>query len=1223
MQFVQDGPNVPPDLVTAQEKGQTIFVCGAGVSRPVGLPLFRGLVEGVYRELGEDWNLHVAEREGMTPGGALDGQYDRVLRCLERRLAASDLPRNRGMRERIRAAVRHVLRPPDDGDLGNHLALLELSRDEEGRSRLLTTNFDTLFERAWFERHGVPIASHAGTAMPQPKVAGCTGVLHLHGRLADDLVALNLTETDLVLTSAEFGDAYLRSGWASRYVYDLVRAYVVVLVGYQADDPPMRYLLEALEADRERYPDLQKVFAFASCAPGEEEVTRALWLAKGVEPILYTVDGDHSPLYRTLSEWRRYADDPTAWRRDRLRVLLAEKPDALAESALQECIDLLGHGDASQLLGELSPAAEWMPVLSGKRVFKNETHAGLWASARINDPDMIRQCAALGPFDDQTRWFLQRALDDGKTELTPVRREAWNLILATARPERMDFDDGWYRNAKRIKQGKTGHQARKLVTRILRPRFVVKKRFSWREEDAAASEPEALRDLIDIEFEPARHPTAEEMLSAWPALVDEEVRLFRMLERAFTEALEEADEVGFLTGLDRADYDVPSVAPHRQNAHHSGFYPITRALADLWTRIAERDPAGARSLAGLWAGPPHFNLTQRLYLYALAHPAYSADEVAARLRGLDDNTFWSGQAQVEIMHLLSQRWNAFAAPDRQALEARLRGGVPRALFPEDAFEKVEEWESILDSSIYRRLKRIEAAGGQLDEGSTILLGEISARHPKWEPSPGDRDDFSVWHESGFRGPDGEPGLLARVQDEALVREAMRIQREQRFEQGDIWRVFCAADPDRALRGLKLEAARGEWDADAWRSLIWAACDKGSEDFQFELAECLLRMPEGPLLELLSSATSWLQKRRGILAAAEREGGPRFLPLWDRFADLAYDHDAEGGAVREDDDLETASLNEPGGMLAWVILDALSEPKPKRASGLGVHLKPRFDRIVGSGNRAGLLGRVYLIRSLAYIDAIDPTWAMENLAPRLQWSHPESLAMWRSYSNGNIGSAALFNALKQALLAAFERRDLKDHDYEGLMAQLLSIGTWHQRGEAPEYALTHAEIRRALTVGPSSVRQNASWNLWRMVGDAEGEPADRAERWRTILGPLFRGVWPLDARLRSERTSNNLVLMAMECGAAFPDAVETILDLLVPYQLYTLAHSLRLEPQHENLVREHPLAFVRLVNALVDPAKYPVPNDLATLLQECAAADPTIVNDPAYVRLFGLRRGRGA
>jgi hypothetical protein len=80
----------------------------------------------------------------------------------------------------------------------------------------------------------------------------------LHGRLADTSPGPTLLETELVLSSAEFGDAYLRSGWASRYVYDLARAHTVVLVGYEADDPPMRYLLEVLESDRERFTDLRE-----------------------------------------------------------------------------------------------------------------------------------------------------------------------------------------------------------------------------------------------------------------------------------------------------------------------------------------------------------------------------------------------------------------------------------------------------------------------------------------------------------------------------------------------------------------------------------------------------------------------------------------------------------------------------------------------------------------------------------------------------------------------------------------------------------------------------------------------------------------------------------------------------------------------------------------------------------------------------------------------------
>lgn len=350
MKLLPDGPDIPQELLTAQEKGEVLFICGAGVSMTVGLPSFRGLVAAVYTALGENWRLHPAEREGMEPNGRLLGQYDRVLRSLERRLTVVGTTQASRLRERMRNAVRANLLPPADRDidLAAHAALLELSRDAESNIRLVTTNFDTLFERAWPRQGLAP--SFAGAAMPQPKTAGCAGVLHLHGRLAD--ATLGLAETDLVLTSAEFGDAYLRSGWASRYVYDLVRAYTVVLVGYQADDPPMRYLLEVLEADRQRYADLRKVYAFTKI-DDDEALTRALWEGKGVVPILHDVaaDGSYGPLYRTILEWRTYAPDPTSWRREQLRGLFAANSAASA-GTVERVTELLRHGDASQAMAE-------------------------------------------------------------------------------------------------------------------------------------------------------------------------------------------------------------------------------------------------------------------------------------------------------------------------------------------------------------------------------------------------------------------------------------------------------------------------------------------------------------------------------------------------------------------------------------------------------------------------------------------------------------------------------------------------------------------------------------------------------------------------------------------------------------------------------------------------------------------------------------------------------
>jgi hypothetical protein len=80
---------------------------------------------------------------------------------------------------------------------------------------------------------------------------------------------------------------------------------------------------------------------------------------------------------------------------------------------------------------------------------------------------------------------------------------------------------------------------------------------------------------------------------------------------------------------------------------------------------------------------------------------------------------------------------------------------------------------------------------------------------------------------------------------------------------------------------------------------------------------------------------------------------------------------------------------------------------------------------------------------------------------------------------------------------------------------------------------------------------------------------------------------------------------------------------VPYELYAIEHSLRLEQHHSDLLKRYPLAFVKLANALIDPAAFRVPNDLGRFLQEGAAADPDVVRDPAYVRLHGLRRQRNA
>jgi hypothetical protein len=733
----------------------------------------------------------------------------------------------------------------------------------------------------------------------------------------------------------------------------------------------MRYLLEALEADRERFPDLQNVYAFASTTKNDEAETVALWEAKGIIAVPYTLaDGRHDSLYGTLSEWKNYAEDPTAWRRSRLQTIFAVSPSEQTDELIAESISLLGHADATQLLGDLSPNSEWFAILRERRLFlSGKVTPSLWLASRIRDPKIIGEAAALPSLDDETRWHVDRALELEEAQLNPLFRRAWELLLSAKRPQADSYDDNWYTGTRRIKQGDTGYQIRALITQLLRPRLKVAKPVRFRHEDVEAV-PTSLLDLIWIDFEASEGTPVTEVLAAWPQELEAEKALFRQLERIYLDVLEEAEDVGFISMWDRADSDVPSIAPHPQNAHRSGFYPIVRALADLWQRIATRDPACGRELSTAFVSQ-RFHLTRRLQLFSLSHKIFSAEEIGAFLLKVDDDLFWSETAQVEVMRLLTTRWSTLGRATCSAIEARLCKGVPRDRYSPDAFENEEEWESIRDYSVYRRLTRLQATGALLEPETLEKLQVIQTKHPRWKPSPGDRDDFYAWHESSG-GTAGDPTLLAGVSDEALVQEAMRIQREQRFEQGDVWWAFCSADPNRALRGLQADEKSGRWDVTAWSTLLRAASHVEDAEIALDIAASLLGMSHNHLKHLSTAAVSWLQFRRAILESGRAEGSNLFLQLWDCLANIAFRPPPE--SIEEN---SVGASEGIGSVLALTALESLVSTKPAHRSGIGSIWVGRFDLMLGAGNRAGLSAVTYLVRQMVRLDWIDPHGPQKN------------------------------------------------------------------------------------------------------------------------------------------------------------------------------------------------------------------------------------------------------
>jgi hypothetical protein len=249
-------------------------------------------VDEIYRLVG-------TTRDVLEDNAYSHYQYDATLELLERRL-----PRQR-LGLAMRRALAKVLHPRlrRKGATDTHAALLQLARNREGVLRLVTTNFDRVFEHV-AKRNKQPIHAFAAPLLPIPKNSRWNGLVYLHGLLPEkeDDSALHR----LVLTSGDFGLAYLTERWAARFVSELFRNYVVCFVGYSINDPVLRYMMDALAADRMLGELTPQAYSLGDCAPGQEHSKTIEWEAKGVTPILYEAPPgtqDHSALHTTLKVW--------------------------------------------------------------------------------------------------------------------------------------------------------------------------------------------------------------------------------------------------------------------------------------------------------------------------------------------------------------------------------------------------------------------------------------------------------------------------------------------------------------------------------------------------------------------------------------------------------------------------------------------------------------------------------------------------------------------------------------------------------------------------------------------------------------------------------------------------------------------------------------------------------------------------------------------------------
>ena len=277
-----DDPDIPNDLITKWREGKVLFLAGAGVSVPSRLPLFEGLTLGVYDVLNDslfstlkearaivnpDERRKFLESAEPSPDKQveanlfLDKQFDRLFSALEKRLDP-DI-KGRTKTRNVRGAVEQILSGQTHSNTHRDLLRLSLAPNSSGDSskpascRIVTTNFDLLFKLAWKAEFGSQPRTFDARMAPRSGAHDFSGIIHLHGALGGDAEAAS----NYILSSRDFARVYLRSGVIGNYIYDLIRRYTLVLIGYSADDPPMRYLMDAIGEDASLFDDMKTPYA--------------------------------------------------------------------------------------------------------------------------------------------------------------------------------------------------------------------------------------------------------------------------------------------------------------------------------------------------------------------------------------------------------------------------------------------------------------------------------------------------------------------------------------------------------------------------------------------------------------------------------------------------------------------------------------------------------------------------------------------------------------------------------------------------------------------------------------------------------------------------------------------------------------------------------------------------------------------------------------------------
>lgn len=1211
-ELIQDGPDIPVELMNRRDDGRVIFFCGSGISVGTGLPMFDGLVSQIYERTAQVPTELEQELRGI-------GQLDKVLGLLEGRL-------NQGRLRRETIGI--LTAPPPENSLVAHQAILRLSRHPDHGIRLVTTNFDARFELA-----DPSISIDGAPKLPLPKPHGWGSLVHLHGRIA----ATDAEGQNLVLTAADFGRAYLTERWASRFITELFREFTIVFVGYSLDDPVMSYMVDALAAERSRGARFQEAYSFADFKDGDGGQRRSelAWRGKNVTPILFDAQDGFGKLTDTLVKWADISKDPIKSRRqivfDELRKLpantndpiarrviwaLSDKPtaEALAEAAAITDEDdfaiLAGWLDVFDEAGLLSGVSNTLADGSARRtpVVGNafsqnanyplddiSTRLASWLAKHLHVPQVLGWAARKGGylhpyFRDRVRRHLSEKRDaENQLPKIPERlRLFWTILVQNTS---VDYEeDLWWG---RLIENAASDAERILVERAfvasVRPHLIVlpgpsaRVRFKNLNDDNSTpltplEECAHLKLSVGENWRDTRFDRApfREILLANHA--------FSITEHLFLVArLLPLDMVGFRNSWSYR----PAIETHEQNQGRRDWTFLIDWARDGYFALAEKSPPYAELLIRLWI-ESDVPLLHRLALHALTEDSNADIRAATKLLLAGDPPYvWSNELHHEVMVFLRKAGQRLPAEDIGQVVEAIKAGPP-------SNGTDEEDQRYREREISLRLSKLVSSGAELDSDTRQIADTY--RLPQNEPP--DRDEFRSWS-GGVRwiGPRDHVRTdwqTAPPIDELIIHTENGDLDEEEFE------GICRLWPSRAIRTLRKVADAGHWPAAYWRRLLWSMNILRREGklrprMLGYLASRLLKAPNELYVEIGSATSSIIED---LSEECPFEDEETFSELWNKSWGAVVDEPDDGTG-----DVLTQALNSAAGRLAEAAFNRLWKYQPEAGKGLPEPVSSYFQSIAAS--EAGRLGRVMLAGKLSNLFAIAPDWTSQYLLPYMRWGSCEARDLWTAYAWAARAGPNLLAAIKADFITALEKYPELGEQRSNLVHLFLAASLDANAIITPE------DILGVIASLPENGLIDVADFFENLLG---GNEREQAVTWENICLPWLRDYWPKGQDRNTTKTSIALVQCLIKTGEAFPGALKWSEEFLRPGTDHVLW-----QIQESGIHRQWPVDMLKMLIIMIPDNNVENWNryTLQEILNEMHEVDQNISQDQRFQRLYRL------